>query len=391
MYNTASSDSAYAGGGQHNMASGDFSFAMGGNTNTASGYGAVALGGYMNFASNYYSAVGGGRGNYASGYLSAVGGGLENEASGWASAVGGGSKNVALGENSAVLGGYANTAVGENSFVAGGYSNTAVGTNSFAAGSFSVATHAYAAVLNFYSSGGPKYCASMGENTANFCGVAGGVMTNGVTVPINMVDMTNFWRRNPNGAVLYYACIVGGQHNTVHEEYATVIGGYGNYAAEESTTVGGGFKNKAFSNYATVIGGFMNQASGRFSTVLGGSQNYARGRFAFAAGFLADATKDYSAAFGFRGNGDDAEKCATRLASEVAICADVVTINGEDVLGMKETRGRELAWEASEGDAKEMSELRGVMEAQAKRMAAQDKLLHELSVALDALSVRLES
>merc|ERR1711988_1087194 len=227
----------------------------------------------------------------------------------------------------------------------------------------------------------------MGDNTVNFCGTAGGVMNNGVALPVNMVDMTNLWRRDFNDAILYYATIVGGQKNTVHKEFGTVVGGYNNYAAAESTTVVGGFKNKAYSNYATVIGGFMNQASGRFATVLGGSRNYARGRFSFAAGFMADATKDNSAAFGFTSDGST---CATRSEEQVAVCADVITINGHDVFGMMNEYKRKLVVDSVESNAKEMSELKSILDSQEKRMAAQDKLLHELSLALEGFSAQLD-
>jgi len=133
----------------------------------------------------------------------------------------------------------------------------------------------------------------------------------------------------------------------------------------------------------------MNQASGRFSTVLGGSRNYARGRFSFATGFLADASKDNSAAFGFLDDGSGTS-CPARRENEVAVCADVLTINGHDVFGMKNEYKRKLAVDSAESNTKEAAELRTVLDAQAKRMAEQEKLLHQLATALERFSAQLE-
>merc|ERR1719440_2044736 len=102
----------------------------------------------------------------------------------------------------------------------------------------------------------------------------------------------------------------------------------------------------------------MNQASGRFATVLGGSRNYARGRFSFAAGFKGDDIND---------------KCTTRSESQIAICADVVTINGVDVLGMMDGTRRLEAANLKEENAKELVVLQDVLNSQAKRMSEQDK------------------
>jgi hypothetical protein len=287
------------------------------------------------------------------------------------------------------MGGYDNIAAGDFSFVAGGVHNSAMGTNSFAAGSYAKALHEYSGVVNFNLAGGSSYCESMGDYTFNFCGAADSVLNNGNVLPINMVDMTNLWRRDADDNVLYYATIVGGQYNTVHDEYAVVLGGYKNYASAEHSTIVGGYKNKAYSNYATVLGGFMNQASGRFATVLGGSRNYARGRFSFAAGFNGDATKDYSAVFAFKGD-DINDKCTTRSESQIAICADVVTINGVDVLGMMDGTRRLEAANLKEENAKELVVLQDVLNSQAKRMSEQDKLLHQLRAVLESYSVMFE-
>lgn len=106
-------------GGYTNTASSDFATVGGGQHNTASGWDTTVAGGEANTASSTYGTVGGGVGNIASGDDATIAGGAENTASGPNAFVGGGHYNNASGDGATVGGGYLNTAAGANSFAAG--------------------------------------------------------------------------------------------------------------------------------------------------------------------------------------------------------------------------------------------------------------------------------
>ncbi len=133
----------------------------------------------------------------------------------------------------------------------------------------------------------------------------------------------------------------------------------------------------------------MNQASGRFASVAGGSQNFAKGRFSLAAGYYASAAHMNSASLSFTGKTQTA--CETQWDNEFAMCADKVTINGQELFP-ELSRGRALA-EASEGAAaveaeatgKKLAELRALVGSQEKALEAREKLIAELQHAVRLL------
>ncbi len=133
----------------------------------------------------------------------------------------------------------------------------------------------------------------------------------------------------------------------------------------------------------------MNQASGRFASVAGGSQNFAKGRFSFAAGYYASAAHMNSAALSF--TGVTQQTCETQWDNEFALCADKVTINGQELFP-ELSRGRALA-EETEGAAaleaaatnKKLAELRAMVGSQEKTLEAREKLIAELQHAVRLL------
>ena len=289
-------------------------------------------GGTDNFVVGYAGNVGGGEDNTAYGAYSSVTGGDTNRAMGARSGIGGGSLNYAYGFGSTVVGGSANEVYsyrgiiaggGKNKIfssatyatIAGGYLNSAYGTESYVAGSSGVASYANSAAFAF---NGATKCFTKKVNSVNFCTVNKGLYHNGVR--LTALDETNYVLENK------FNVLKGGQFNTVSGSYSTVYGGRANYGNAKFASVMGGFKNRVFSNYGTILSGFMNQVSGRFGTVLGGSRNYARGRYSVAAGFKANAYGDYSMTLGYSG-----EQCDNDNNHTMAICAESLSLNGNDV------------------------------------------------------------
>eukprot|EP00750_Incisomonas_marina_P010853 INCI16312.9.p1 GENE.INCI16312.9~~INCI16312.9.p1 ORF type:complete len:1916 (+),score=402.72 INCI16312.9:439-6186(+) len=135
-----------------------------GNENTVSGDYSWIGGGYGNSAgSNAFIFVGGGYSNLASGYFSSVVGGMQNTASGTYAAVGGG---------------LTNTASGDYSSVPGGLLNVASGVTSVAMGQNAQATHDFAGVFGFLSSGS---CESVGSGSMTVC-VDSSLVVNGMDI-----------------------------------------------------------------------------------------------------------------------------------------------------------------------------------------------------------------
>lgn len=81
----------------------------------------------------------------------------------------------------------------------------------------------------------------------------------------------------------------------------------------------------------------MNKANAKFSSIAGGSRNTVNGRYSLALGAYAVSAAEQSAILSF-GNSID---CAPSGANSMAICADSLTINDNEVLDLF-SRRREL-------------------------------------------------
>lgn len=125
-----------------------------------------------------------------------------------------------------------------------------------------------------------------------------------------------------NAAEGPYTAIVGGLHNTVHEEihngsilggkdnqieavgnlignYATISGGEDNIAYGESSSISGGNANGTYGLHSSISGGRGNNAGGEIGSVMGGSQNNADGKGSTLGGGLGNAGKgEWSSVFG---------------------------------------------------------------------------------------------
>jgi trimeric autotransporter adhesin len=222
------------------------------NTNLSiSGGNSVSLKslGVNSSATGTYATVGGGNNNAASEVGATIGGGQSNVANIYNTTIAGGIQNTASGDTSTVGGGFDNTASGAYSTVAGGIKNSATGIRSAVGGG--------------------------GANTVtqNYTTIAGGF---------------------ENTASGDTATVGGGWSNLASGGYGTIAGGFDNSATGVRSTIGGGESNTTSGAHSTVGGGGANTASGDFSVVPGGLFNIAEGRYSFAAGRLAEATRDGS-------------------------------------------------------------------------------------------------
>ena len=97
-----------------------------------------------------------------------------------------------------------------------------------------------------------------------------------------------------------------------------------------------------------VLGGYRNHAQARFATILGGSKNTVNGRFGIAMGYNAKVTGDYSGAIALfpdealNQNGVDSTQCLVRDEDTLNICANSLTVNGDDIMALF-SRGRALS------------------------------------------------
>merc|ERR1712167_96455 len=130
----------------------------------------------------------------------------------------------------------------------------------------------------------------------------------------------------------------------------------------------------------------MNQANGRFATVGGGSKNFARGRFSLALGYQADAVQMHSAALSFGGSDSS---CTTTYENEFAMCADKVTINGQELFPTSRRLVEEETEKLGEENQKKIAALREMTGAQEKTILARDKLIGELQAAIALLDQKV--
>jgi hypothetical protein len=294
----------------------------------------------------------------------------------------GGSRNSASARISTILGGADNKidSDGYASMIAGGSFNSASSYYSMALGHDAYATSYNSAVFGF----GTDSCYTKGPNTINVCTDDGGMFSNGEPVGSNPVDESNSMKTEYSTEnTLYYASVSGGYKNTASGEYATVGGGRINRAQGTYSFVGGGYANKIFSNYGTIGGGFKNVVQGRFGTVIGGSRSTASGRFSVAVGFAAVASEDYSASFGF----DPTALCTVEGKNEVAFCANLLTINDNDIFDMSRRR-RELSeehYKGTDSDAKLIDGMIATAQQYEKVAIDSEALLTELQVKADRL------
>jgi hypothetical protein len=189
-----------------------------------------------------------------------------------------------------------------------------------------------------------------------------------------------------------WAALGGGQMNTATGEYATVVGGKQNIALGDYSFAGGGYRSFALANYATVSGGLRNKANSRFATVVGGSSNTAGGRFSFAAGYMAIAPYDYSAAFAFGNPNSDDGKCVAPSKNSIQFCTEKFWMNGQDLVARiaeqrRLSEGVDSRLKAISAQATSIAEQDALLAEQRKQISSLQKVLAERQALIAQLSL----
>jgi hypothetical protein len=364
--------------------------AMLGFDNYVNGYTAAVLGGSASTVLGAYITVQGALNARSDSANSFIAGGISNTITSSTNAlVAGGTSNfINKSPNAGIAGGMSNSvAYGYAAVVLGGEKNTA-GSYSIVAEQVYTEPGAYITII-----GGTLNSASGHYHT-----IGGGTLN---TIPNDVKDKrkadsssNTVTGGSENTASGLGSAVVGGQLNMATGQlYSVVVGGYINTARSSYAVAVGGSRNKAYSNFATVGGGYMNKANSKFVAIPGGSRNTVNGRYAFVLGAAATVLPEQSGSLSFK---DTA--CAPSADNTLAICADSVQVNGQELLDLFTAR-RELddfaaATEEGLGQLGRSGEALGkeVAEREA-RIEAMSKQLHgfvELQAQHKALKAKLE-
>merc|ERR1719329_1280984 len=138
----------------------------------------------------------------------------------------------------------------------------------------------------------------------------------------------------------------------------------------------------------------MNKANAKFAAIPGGSRNTVNGRYSFSLGSFASISSDFSGAISLAN-----KACTPSGEGALAICANSVTVNGNEVLDLF-SRRREL--EESTGLteksldvlAKANAELEKSVQARAERIEMVTKQLEsfaEFQAKHKALKAKIEA